>query len=133
MESSALVAALLERDTPAMKPLPAGTQHVTSALTLAEAGRAIIRARVTGRLTVVEELAAVRALRTFERRCFILDVDRAVLDRVRRPFPVEPIRTLDAVHLATAELLGEAPQVVTIVTRDVRVRDNARALGYIVE
>jgi predicted nucleic acid-binding protein len=133
MESSALLAALLERDTAVMKPLPAGTQHVTSALTLAEAGRAIIRARATGRLTVAEEQAAVRALRTFERRCFILDVDRAVLDRVRRPFPVEPIRTLDAVHLATAELLGEAPQVVTIVTRDVRVRDNARALGYIVE
>ena len=133
MESSALVAALLERDTAARKPLPAGTQHVTSALTLAEAGRAIIRARATGRLTVAEEQAAVRALRTFERRCFIHDVDRAVLDRVRRPFPVEPIRTLDAVHLATAELLGEAPQVVTIVTRDVRVRDNARALGYIVE
>ena len=133
MESSALLAALLERDTAVVKPLPAGTQHVTSALTLAEAGRAIIRARATGRLTVAEEQAAVRALRTFERRCFILDVDRAVLARVRRPFPIEPIRTLDAVHLATAELLGEAPQVVTIVTRDVRVRDNARALGYIVE
>ena len=133
MESSALVAALLEHDTAAMKPLPAGTQHVTSALTLAEAGRAIIRARATGRLTAAEEQAAVRALRTFERRCFILDVDRAVLARVRRPFPVEPIRTLDAVHLATTELLGEAPQVVTIVTRDARVRDNARALGYIVE
>jgi predicted nucleic acid-binding protein len=133
MESSALVAALLERDTAAMKPLPAGTQHVTSALTLAEAGRAIIRARATGRLTAAQEQAAVRALRTFERRCFILDVDRAVLHRVRRPFPIEPIRTLDAVHLATTELLGEPPQVVTIVTRDVRVRDNARALGYMVE
>lgn len=133
MESSALVAALLEHDSTAWKPLPAGTQLVTSALTLAQAGRVIIRARATGRLTPAEEQAAVRALRTFERRCFILDVDRAVLTRVRRPFPIEPIRTLDAVHLATTELLGEAPQVVTIVTRDVRVRDNARALGYIVE
>ncbi len=133
MESSALVAALLEHDAAILKPLPAGVQYVTSALTLAEAGRAIIRARATDRLTAAEEQAAVRALRTFERRCFVLDVDRAVLDRVRRPFPVEPIRTLDAVHLATAELLGEPPQIVTIVTRDVRVRDNARALGYIVE
>lgn len=133
MESSALVAALLEHDTVILRPRPAGIQYVTSALTLAEAGRAIIRARATDRLTAAEEQAAVRALRTFERRCFILDVDRAVLARVRRPFPVEPIRTLDAVHLATAELLGEPPQVVTIVTRDVRVRDNARALGYIVE
>ncbi len=86
-----------------------------------------------GRLTAEEERAAVRALRTFERRCFILDVDRAVLNRVRRPFPVEPIRTLDAVHLATVELLGEAPSLVTVVTRDDRVRRNADALGYSVE
>jgi hypothetical protein len=133
MESSALVAALLEHDIAAKKRPPIGTQLVTSALTLAEAGRAIIRARTTGRLTAAEEQAAVRALRTFERRCFLLDVDRAVLARVRRPFPIEPIRTLDAVHLATTELLDETPQLVTIVTRDVRVRDNARALGYIVE
>jgi predicted nucleic acid-binding protein len=132
MESSALVGALLEHD-PAVLKAPAGTQHVTSALTLAEAGRAIIRARVAGRLTAADERAAVRALRTFERRCFIVDADRDVLARVRRPFPVEPIRTLDAVHVATAELLGEAPQVMTIVTRDDRVRDNARALGYVVE
>ena len=41
-------------------------------------------------------------------------------------------RTLDAVHLATVEFLGEPPQLVTIVTRDERVRANARALGYMV-
>ena len=132
MESSALVAALLEH-APSVLKAPAGTPYVTSALTFAEAGRAIVRTRAAGRLTPADERAAVRALRTFERRCFIVDVDPAVLDRVRRPFPLEPIRTLDAVHLATAELLGEAPQLVTIVTRDVSVRDNARALGYIVE
>ena len=133
VESSALVAALLEHDTDVTKRLPAGTRRVTSALTLSEAGRAIIRARTTGRLSAEDEKAAVRALRTFERRCFVLDVNQAVLDRVRRPFPVEPIRTLDAIHLATAELLGEAPQLVTIVTRDERVRANARALGYTIE
>src|SRR6185369_9243471 len=133
VESSALVAALLEHDTDVIKRLPAGTRRVTSALTLAEAGRAIIRARTTGRLTAEDEKAAVRGLRTFERRCFILDVSQAVLDRVRRPFPVEPIRMLEAIHLATAELLGEPPQLVTIVTRDERVRANARALGYGIE
>ena len=133
MESSALVAALLERDAAVTRKIPRGTQQMTSALTMAEAARALIRARATGRLTAEEERAAARALQTFERRCFILDVDRAVLDRVRRPFPVEPIRTLDAVHLATAELIGEAPPLVTIVTRDDRVRKNAEALGYTVE
>lgn len=133
VESSALVAALLERDTAVIRKIPRGTRQMTSALTLAEAARALIRARATGRLTAEEQRAAARALQTFERRCFILDVDRAVLDRVRRPFPVEPIRTLDAVHLATAELIGEAPALVTIVTRDDRVRKNAEALGYTVE
>jgi predicted nucleic acid-binding protein len=87
---------------------------------------------VAGRLTAEEERAALRGLRTFERRCAVVAVTNAVLTRAGRPFPVEPIRTLDAVHLATAELLGEPPQLVTIITRDDRVRDNVRALGYIV-
>jgi predicted nucleic acid-binding protein len=133
VESSALVAALLEHDTAVTKRLPAGTRLVTSALTLSEAGRAIIRARLTGRLTAENEKVAIRALRTFERRFFLLDVDQAVLDRVRRPFPVEPVRTPDAIHLATAELLDEPPQLITIVTRDDRIRPNARALGYAIE
>ena len=80
-----------------------------------------------------QERAAVRALQRFERRCFLVAVTDAILARVRRPFPVEPVRTLDAVHLATAEFLGEPPPLVVVVTRDARVRDNARALGYSVE
>ena len=133
IESSALVAALLERDAEALKSLRATTPQVTSALTLAEAGRAILRARAGERLTPDAERAAVRALRRFERRCYIVAITDDVLARVRRPFPVEPVRTLDALHLATAESLGEPPQLVTIVTRDVRVRENAKALGYVVE
>lgn len=133
IESSALVAALLERDASALKSLRTKGRHVTSALTLAEGARAILRARAGGRVTADEERAAVRALRRFERRCYVFAVTDSVLARVRRPFPVEPARTLDAVHLATAELLGEPPQLMTIVMRDSRVRDNAKALGYSVE
>ena len=59
-------------------------------------------------LTAEQERASVQALRRFERRCYVVAVTDAVLARVRRPFPVEPIRTLDAVHLATAELLGRS-------------------------
>ena len=133
IESSALVAALLEPDLDALKSVRARGRTVTSALTIAEAGRAILRARAAGRLTPEEERAAVRALRRFERRSFMVAVTDAVLARARRPFPIEPIRTLDAVHLATMELLGEPPPLVVVVTRDVRVRENAQALGYAVE
>lgn len=133
IESSALVAALLERDPDALKSLRARTRRITSALTLAEAARALVRARVSGRLTPDQERGALRGLRRFERRCYVVAVTDDVLARVRRPFPVEPIRTLDAVHLATVDMLGEPPQFVAIVTRDSRVRDNATALGYVVE
>ena len=133
IESSALVAALLERDADALKSMRATIKPITSPLTGAETARAIVRARVAERLTPDAERAAVSALRRFERRCYIVCITDDVLTRVRRPFPVEPVRTLDAVHLATAESLGELPQLITIVTRDDRVRDNANALGYSVE
>jgi predicted nucleic acid-binding protein len=125
-----LLAALLEHDASALAALRVGDRLITSGLTFAESARAVVRARVTGRLTNEQERAAFRALRTFERRCGVIAVTDAVLQRAGRPFPVEPIRTLDAIHLATAELLGEPPQLVTILTRDIRVRDNAKALGY---
>lgn len=133
IESSALVGALLERDAAALKSLRTRGRKVTSALTFAETARAIFRARLAGRLTVEEERKALSALRRFEVRCYSVAVTDSVLARIRQPFPVEPVRTLDAVHLATTELLSEAPVSITIVTRDVRVRQNAEALGYDVE
>jgi hypothetical protein len=133
VESSALVAALLEGDRDALKSVRSRGRRVTSTLTIAETARAILRARVATQLTADEERAAVRALRRFERRCYLVAVTDAILARVRRPFPIEPIRTLDSVHLATTELLGEPPPLIVVVTRDVRVRENARALGYAVE
>ncbi len=133
IEASALVAALLEHDAEALKSLRARARRITSALTLAEVARAIVRARVGERLTPDAERAALRALRRFERRCYVVAVTDEVLARVKRPFPIEPVRTLDAVHIATAESLGEPPQLMSVVTRDHRVRENARALGYSVE
>ena len=133
IETSALLSALLEGDKDARTAIDAPGRRVTSALTLAEAFRAIVRTRFAGRLTSEEERTALKTLQAFERRVDIVAVTDAVLARVGRPFPMEPIRTLDAIHLATAELLGEPPPLMVVVTRAARVRDNARALGYVVE
>jgi predicted nucleic acid-binding protein len=132
LESSALVAALLEQDAEAFAALTELGRRVTSALTFAEATRAVLRARMTRRIEDSEERAALRALHRLERHCTNIAVTEAVLTRSSRPFPIEPIRTLDAIHLATIELMGETPQLVTVVTRDQRVARNARALGYAV-
>ncbi len=133
IESSALVAALLEGDAAAKASIRKARKRITSALTLAESTRAIIRARISGRLTQEQERSAIRGLQVFARRCDIVSVTDEVLARVGRRFPVEPVRTLDAIHLATAEALDESPALITILTRDVRVRENAIALGHPVE
>lgn len=130
VESSALVAAVLESDASARDALNAPVRHVSSALTFAEAHRAVLRARSAGRLAQVEEQEAIDALHTFELQCSVIDVTAAVLQRAGRLFPLEPVRTLDAIHLASAEMLGEPAQFLTVLTRDARVRDNARALGH---
>jgi predicted nucleic acid-binding protein len=133
IETSALVAALLEDDAAAGASIRARGQRVTSALTVAEASRAVIRARLSGRITAQQQRAALLAVRRFARRCHVVSITGPILAHAGRQFPVEPIRTLDAIHLATAAALDDTPALVTIVTRDVRVRDNATALGHPVE
>lgn len=63
---------------------------------------------------------------------YVYAVSDAVLDRVCQPFPREPLRTLDAIHLATAVLVSRDVTPPTVLTVDQRVRgvrDNALALG----
>lgn len=133
IESSALVAGLLEGDSSARASMRARGERVTSALTFAEADRAIVRARVAGRISTQQERSAKRSIRSFRKRCFIAKVTEEVLDRAGKPFPVEPVRTLDAIHLATVESLLSADPGLLLVTRDERVRQNALALGLVVE
>ena len=133
IESSALVAAVLESDPAARVSIRAKGERVTSALTFAEANRAVLRARLAGRITAQQQRAALLTLQLFARRCHVVSVTDTILAQAGRPFPVEPIRTLDAIHLATAGALTEQPAFVTIVTRDARIRDNAFALGHPVE
>jgi predicted nucleic acid-binding protein len=133
IESSALVAALLEGDAAAKASIRAQRKRVTSALTLTECNRALLRARLSGRITVQQQRAALLTVQRFARRVHVVSITKEILAQAGRRFPIEPIRTLDAIHLATVAALGEPPALVTIVTRDVRVRDNATALGHPVE
>ncbi len=133
IESSALVAAVLDEDESAKRAVKGEGRRFASALTFCEAARAVLQARLEGRLSAELERGALRRLRTFEGRCLVAGISGPVLARASRPFPVEPIRTLDAIHLATVEDAGETPQLVTIVTRDRRIRENAIAMGYTVE
>ena len=58
----------------------------------------------------------------------LIDLSTAVLQRALKPFPV-PIRTLDALHLATMDHLRRRGETVELASYDKRILAGARALG----
>lgn len=61
-------------------------------------------------------------------RVSFLELSPLVLSRALEPFPT-PMRTLDAMHLASLEYLRAQRVEVVLATFDERMRDAARALG----
>lgn len=59
----------------------------------------------------------------------MLPISREVLERAGRPFPEEPIRSLDAIHLATAVIVADAMADVALLSLDRRVRTAGARLG----
>lgn len=133
VETSALVAAALDGEATAIQAIRGEGVRVASALTLAETRRTFVVAGWRGRLSHEQLRARLSWLRRFERVCTVAGVSPRILARLGRPFPIEPVRSLDAIHLATIESIEADPGVVAVVTRDRRVADNARAMGYLVE
>lgn len=130
-ESSAVLAWLLgEPDGAEVRDtLRHASRVVASVLTGVESARALARGVSTERIAPADELAALRLLDTAESSWVVLDITDRVLNRARARFPKEPIRTLDALHLATAALFHEALGTVTMVSLDESVRSNAMSLG----
>jgi predicted nucleic acid-binding protein len=95
--------------------------------------------RATSSLARVEVVRSVafagrRALSQANRllgRLIYIDLDRAVLDDAATLLPATPLRSLDAIHIASARVLGT--DLRAIVTYDQRMRDAATALGLAVE
>jgi predicted nucleic acid-binding protein len=131
LESSAVVAWLFNEVTAGavIRAINEAEIVVTSELTIVEAERAIHRA-VAGRLVKEASAHKLRALLARERSKWItMSLTTDVLTRAGRAFPVEPLRTLDAMHLATALALSEAFPELTILALDRRLVANAAALG----
>lgn len=67
------------------------------------------------------------AVREALARIGMLELSPLVLARATEPFPV-PVRTLDALHLATCAFLMQKAGRVRLATYDARLRDAARAI-----
>lgn len=92
-----MLAALLEQDRTMQAALAGVTRRIASALTFTQAERSLIRARVAQRISAPEERAAIRWLQQFGRRCDRIAVTDGILARAGRPFPAEPVHTMDAI------------------------------------
>lgn len=109
--------------------LAAAQLIVASDLTLVECDRVLIRAQ-TLRLCSEAHSADLRArLNAAAARWNLLHVDRDVVDRARRPFPGEPIRTLDAIHLASALIARTELEGLVMLSVDQRIRTAGKQLG----
>jgi predicted nucleic acid-binding protein len=62
-------------------------------------------------------------------RVALLELSPIVLARATEPFPV-PVRTLDALHLASMEYLRARGEVLTLASYDQRLSDAAQRLGF---
>ncbi|MEO7086529.1 MAG: type II toxin-antitoxin system VapC family toxin [Gemmatimonadaceae bacterium] len=131
VESSAVLSWLLgeARQQAVIDELSNADQIVTSMLTLIECARGLARARKTGRLKPAEERAGLHLLDEASASWNVLDISDDVAERARGSFPHEPVRTLDALHLATALVFSDALGALRFLSLDDRVRENVAPLG----
>ena len=131
VESSAVLAWLLDEATaPDVRQLLGDAEIIVSSdLTLIECDRVLIRSITLGELSEAEAADRRAQLSTAASHWHVLRVAPEVVDRARQPFPGEPIRSLDAIHLASTLVARGAVSGLKLLSLDDRVRSVARKLG----
>lgn len=131
-ESSAVLSWLLGQadGTEVAAELERADGVIASDLTLVECERVLIRAWSTGLISEAERVSQSVALARVAAHWTRLRLDEEVVERARRPFPMEPIRALDALHLGSALVARTVAPDLLLLTLDRRVRENGERLGF---
>lgn len=127
-DASALLRLLFQESGPRI-PLDKD-RIVSSRLVEVETFRAVDRERLLGRLDDVETARKRRELGELLRAIDLASIDDPVLERARASFAIN-VRALDAIHVATAEVLGmmAAGEPVEFWTHDERQATAALSRG----
>jgi predicted nucleic acid-binding protein len=130
-ESSAVLAWLLGEVAggDVRRRLGAADAVVTSDLTLVECDRVLMRATQLGELSDAAAASRRGELGAAAAHWTLLRLGPDVIDRARQRFPREPVRALDALHLASVLAAKAAVPTVVVLSLDETIRANARALG----
>jgi predicted nucleic acid-binding protein len=103
---------------------------MASDLVLIECDRVLIRAVTLGEIdegTAADRRAHLNAAAAHW-HLYRLSLD--IVERARRPFPPEPVRTLDAIHLASALAARSTVPSVELLSLDDRIRRAGEQLGF---
>jgi uncharacterized protein len=104
VDASAILRILFREPGPCV-PLEPGMRIASSRLAEVETYRAVDRERLLGHLDDRTAAAKRKELGDVLSRIDVVAIDDAVITRARDPFAVN-VRALDAIHVATAEILG---------------------------
>ncbi len=126
-DASALLRVLFGEPGPVM-PLEAKKPVISSRIVEIETFRALDRARLTGHLDDEDMARKSKELRALLQRVHLMAVSDDVIERASRTYPVS-IRALDAIHVATAEILAAEGASVDFWTHDKRQALAATARG----
>jgi predicted nucleic acid-binding protein len=113
--------------------LAAAEKVTTSRLALVETRRVVRRAEREGRITGAQAADLLAVFSQAASTWAILELSEEVARRAEAGFPSEPVRTLVALHLASALFLRQSFPALVILTADERVRANAALLGLAAE
>lgn len=134
-ESSAVLAWLLDEPaaTVVRRLLAEAEVIIASDLTLIECDRVLMRAVALKELTEAEAADRRAHLSAAAIHWQVLRIAGEIVDRAHRPFPGDPIRTLDAIHLASLLVARSAVVGLRLLSLDERVRQAAEGLGVAIE
>ena len=101
-----------------------------SDLVLIECDRVLIRAVALGEIDEVAAADRRAHLNAAAAHWHMHRVTLDIVERARRAFPVEPVRTLDSIHLASALAVRSVVPGVELLSLDDRIRRAGEQLGF---
>jgi predicted nucleic acid-binding protein len=130
LDTSAVLRAVLEGGTtPDMeKKIGATGTLVTSRLALVETRRAFDRIRASGEASEEQLADAGRELDALWARCDIWELTPLVCELACQVAPAKPLRTLDALHLATYLMARRRIAGLELLSADHRLIDAAKGV-----
>jgi predicted nucleic acid-binding protein len=131
LESSAIVRWLLnDIDGEWVREQISRSGHAaTSVVTSVEVARALARAEREALISSADRATAWGLYTQAARGWTVISLTEKVLVRARGSFPLEPVRTLDAIHLSSVLAYLEVSSQTAVLSFDARVIANLEPLG----